>query len=186
MKNKRFFISEAVGCGFIYAAAICLHFIFQWCGPGALTILFGAVNESVWEHVKIFSAAYAAWALLQLLWLQVEFRQYVVAKCVGLYLLMGGIIGIHYGCTLLTGRHIAWADILGAAVIVVLAQITSYRLTVGSRPLREYFAPALCLLMLYYLMFFSFTIYPPRLELFRDPASGGYGYLENTVERFRK
>lgn len=185
MNNKRYFISEAAGCVCIYAAATALHYIFRWFGPSALTILFGAVNESVWEHVKIFSAAYVGYALIQLLWIQVEFRQYVVAKCAGLYLLMGGIIIFHYGYTLFSGRHIAWADILGAAIMVVLAQITSYRLTVGLRSLRDYFAPALFLLMLYYLMFFSFTIFPPKAELFRDPASGGFGYLENAVEKPR-
>lgn len=185
MKNRRLLISDAVGCAVIYATAIILHFIFQWFGPSALTILFGAVNESVWEHVKIFSAAYVGYALLQLLWVQVEFRQYVVAKCVGLYLLMGGIIAFHYSYILLTGKHIAWVDILGSAMLVILAQVTSYRLTVGSHSLRDYFAPALFLLMLYYLMFFSFTIFPPKAELFRDPASGGFGYLENAVEKPR-
>ncbi|MBR1534351.1 MAG: hypothetical protein IJ639_08300 [Ruminococcus sp.] len=176
MKNKAFAISEAVGCVVIYAAAIVLHFAFRWFGPGALTLLFGAVNESVWEHVKIFSAAYVGYALLQLLWIKVPFKRYVAAKCAGLYALMGGIIAFHYGYTAFTGKHIAWVDILGSAVIVILVQLLSYKLTVGSLPLEDYFAPSLFLLMLYYLMFFSFTIYPPKAELFRDPISGGFGY----------
>lgn len=183
MKNKCFAISEAVGCIVIYAAAVFLHFAFSWFGPGALTILFGAVNESVWEHVKIFSAAYVGYALLELLWIKVIFRQYVAAKCAGLYFLMGGIIVYHYGYMVFTGRSVAWADILGSAVIVALAQLLSYRLTVGRRSLCEYFAPAVFLLTLYYLMFFSFTIYPPKTALFRDPVSGGYGYIENSIEK---
>jgi hypothetical protein len=31
------------------------------------------------------------------------------------------------------------------------------------------------LLMLYYVMFFSFTVFPPRSWLFRDPLTGGFG-----------
>jgi hypothetical protein len=183
MKNKGFAISEAVGCVVVYAAAVALHFVFSWFGPGALTILFGAVNESVWEHIKIFSAAYAGYALLQLLWVKVEFRRYVVAKCAGLYALMGGIVLFHYISVFLAGVAVARIDIVGSAVLVVLAQLLSYSLVVGSLPLREYFAPAIFLLTLYYLMFFSFTIYPPKVGLFRDPLTGGFGYLENTVEK---
>ena len=183
MKNKCFAISEAAGCIVIFAAAVVLHFAFDIFGPGALTILFGAVNESVWEHVKVFSAAYVGYALLELLWIRVGFRRYVAAKCVGLYALMGGIIAFHYGYTLFTGKAVTWADIVGSAVIVALAQFLSYRLAQSDLPLQEYFAPAVFLLMLYYLMFFSFTIYPPKAELFRDPISGGFGYLENTVKK---
>ncbi len=186
MNNRAYAISEAVGCAVIYAAAVFLHFVFRWFGPGALTILFGAVNESVWEHVKIFSAAYAGWALLQLMWVRVEFRRYVVAKCAGLYALMGGIILFHYGCIALLGKAVVWLDILGSAVLVILAQLLSCRLTLSPLPLREYFMPAVCLLSLYYLMFFSFTIFPPKTELFRDPLSGGYGFIENSVDRSLK
>ena len=183
MKSKCFAISEAVGCIVLFAAAAALHFVFGRFGPGALTILFGAVNESVWEHVKIFSGAYIGYALLELLWLPVEFRRYVVAKCAALYALMGGIILFHCGYTAIAGRAVTWVDIAGAAVIVALAQLLSYRLFISRLPLRDYFAPAVCLLMLFYLMFFSFTIYPPKTELFRDPLSGGFGYMGNTVEK---
>ncbi len=175
MKNKGYAISEAVGCIAICSAATALRFVYGRLGPGALTILFGAVNESVWEHVKIFSAAYAGYALLQLLWIRTPFRQYVVSKCAGLYILMGGIIALQYGAAALLGRRAASAEFLGASAVVILVQLLSYRLTVGDFSLREYFAPAVFLLTLYYLMFFSFTIYPPRAELFRDPLTGGYG-----------
>ncbi|MBR1535303.1 MAG: hypothetical protein IJ639_13130, partial [Ruminococcus sp.] len=92
MKNKTLAISEAVGCVVIYAAAVYLHFAYPLSGGSALSILFGAVNESVWEHAKIFSAAYIGWSILQLCWVKVRFSQYLVAKCIGLYLLMGLII----------------------------------------------------------------------------------------------
>ena len=39
------------------------------------------------------------------------------------------------------------------------------------------------LLTLYYLMFFSFTIFPPKTELFRDPVGGGFGIVEKIAEK---
>lgn len=175
MDDRRFATSEAIGCVMIYAAASALHFVYPLSGGATLAVIFGAVNESVWEHVKVFSTAYAGWALLQLLWLRVPFRRYVVAKCAGLYLLAGGIIGFYYLYTAFTGRAILIVDLIASAVIVCLSQLCSYRLTVSGRRVQDAFVPALMLIMLYYLMFFSFTVFPPRIGLFRDPVTGGYG-----------
>ena len=175
MNNKRLAISEAAGTLAICAAATLLHFVYELSSGSTLAIIFGAVNESVWEHVKIFTESYCAWALLQLMWVRVPFRRYLAAKCCGLYLLMGGMIGFFYLYTGFTGRAVLWVDILSAVLLTALAQLTSYRLTTGSLRIQEFFVPALMLILLYYIMFFSFTVFPPRSELFRDPQSGTYG-----------
>lgn len=183
MNKRTYAISEAVGCIVIFLLAVFLHFAYELTDHSTLAILFGSVNESVWEHVKIISAGYMGYALFELLWIKVPFHRYVVAKCLGLYLLMGGVIGVYYGYTLFTGHNILWVDIVSSFLLVVSVQFISYRLTVSRLPVEEYFAPSLMLLMLYYLMFFSFTIFPPRAELFRDPESGGFGIIEKYVER---
>lgn len=174
--KQRTAISEAVGAAVIYAAAVFLHFVNAF-GGGALGLVFGAVNESVWEHVKIFSFAYVGWAILQLCWLRVPFRRYAVAKCIGLYLLMGGMIGFFYAYTSFTGYSILEVDILSSLILLLLAQGLSYTLEVRENHLGEFFVPAMLLLLLYYLMFFSFTVFAPKLPLFRDPVTGGYGIV---------
>ena len=173
--KKRAAISEAAGCSVIYLTAVFLHFVYTLSGGAALGIVFGAVNESVWEHCKIFTAAYIFYSLLQLSWLRLPFRRYVVAKVAGLYLLMGIMIGFFYTYTYFTGRSIPAVDILSSAVTVVNAQLVTWLLETGRCRIEEFFVPALLLLFLYYLMFFSFTVFPPKTDLFRDPISGGYG-----------
>ena len=162
-------VSEAAGCAAICAAAVYLHTAYPLYG-GALGILFGAVNDSVWEHAKIFSAAYVGWSLLQLSWLRLPFRRYAVAKCLGLYLLMGLVIGI--SC-IFPETHMR----LSVTAVIAVQGLTTFLETADNR-LGDCFAPAVMLLLLYYLMFFSFTIFPPKTALFRDPREGGYGVLE--------
>lgn len=183
MKNKGYVISELAGCAGIIPAAVWLHFVFRRYGVSALSILFGAVNESGWEHVKVISAAYIAYAILELLWIKVSFHRYVAVKVAVLYLLMAAAIVLGYGCRLVFGEHPATVDILVAGVLIIAAQALSCRLMTSGRISGDYFAPAVFLLLLYYLMFFSFTIYPPRFDLFRDPDSGGFGYVEKLVEK---
>ena len=175
MNNNRFALSEAAGALVIYAAASFLHFCYALSGGSALAALFGAVNESVWEHVKIFSAAYSGYAILQLLWVKVPFRRYVAAKCCGLYLLMGGMTGFFYLYTAVLGRNVLLIDLIYSAVLTALAQLTSYKLTTGRFDVGRLYHPALMLIMLYYLMLFSFTAFPPGLGMFRDPLTGGFG-----------
>lgn len=175
MNKRSVAVSEAVGIVVIYCAAVFLHFVYPLSDGAALSILFGAVNESVWEHTKIFSAAYIGWSLLQLCWLKIHFKQYVAAKCIGLYALMGLIIGVSYAYTAFTGHNVVWVDILTSLLAVIAVQVMTYRLETSDNRLKDYFAPALMLIMLYYLMFFSFTIFPPKTDLFRDPVGGGFG-----------
>ena len=76
-----------------------------------------------------------------------------------------------------------WADIAASLIAVLTAQALTYRLETAENRLKDYFYPALMLLTLYYLMFFSFTIFPPKTELFRDPVSGGFGIVEKIAEK---
>ena len=177
MNNKRAALSEAAGAVVIYSAAVFLHFLYPLTGASPLSILLGAVNESVWEHVKIFSIAYVGYAVLQLCWIGLPFRRYAVAKCIGLYTMMAAMIGFYYLYTAFVGRSVYQVDILSSLVFVIAVQALSCRLETSGNRLADYFYPAMLLLMLYYVMFFSFTIYPPKVGLFRDPLSGRYGVV---------
>ena len=175
MNKRALMISEIIGCAAIYSAAVYLHFAYTLSSGSALGLVFGAVNESVWEHVKIFSSAYAGWALLQLMWIKVPFRRYAVSKCIGLYTLMGGIICFYYAYTAIMGTGSPSVYIIFSVIAVILTQLLSFELTVSDNRLEEFFHPAMMLFLLYYLMYFSFSIFPPHAGLFRDPVSGGYG-----------
>lgn len=179
MDQKRWWISEAAGVQVVFLTAMLLRSVYALSGRSTLAILFGAVNGSAWEQTKAVSAGYVGYAVLEILWLHVPFRRYVIAKVGGLYLLSGCVIG---GCYLL--RAVGGTALLPAVLLAAAAGgfWLSYRLTMTERETGELFPIALLLLMLYFLMFFSFTIFPPRIGLFRDPAVGTYGIEEYLVD----
>ena len=51
--KRRLFFWEAGGFLFTAAAGTLLHFVYDWSGGSALAAAFSAVNESVWEHMKL-------------------------------------------------------------------------------------------------------------------------------------
>ena len=44
---------QIVGFLFVSVAGTLLHFLFDWTGESVVAGLFSAVNESIWEHMKL-------------------------------------------------------------------------------------------------------------------------------------
>ena len=182
MNKKTFAIFEIIGIFVIYLCAVFLHFVFDLTNGSVLSILFGAVNESVWEHVKIFAVGYVLWAIFEILLLKPPFKKFVVAKTFSLYFLSLSIIVFFYTYTFFTKQAYLIADIIASVVFVILSQYISYRLTVSENNIKDYFCVACMLLMTYFLMFFSFTMFPPKNDLFRDPVTNMYGIMHKQVD----
>jgi len=52
-KEKPILIFELLGIVFIVLVGSALHFTFELSGDNPLVGVFSAVNESVWEHLKL-------------------------------------------------------------------------------------------------------------------------------------
>lgn len=182
MNIRTFRILEIIGFPIIYLVAVMLHFVFDLTNGSALSIIFGAVNESVWEHVKIFAAGYVTWAIFELLWVKPPVKKFVVAKTISLYSLSVSIIVFFYTYTFFTKSAYLIADIVASVIFVMLSQYLSYTLTTKDNNIKEYFSVASMMLMIYFLMFFSFTLFPPKINLFKDPLTGMYGIIEKYID----
>lgn len=180
--NNRLKKLEIAGVFFVFIFATLLHFLYDWTNGSALGVLFGAVNESVWEHIKIFAMPYVVWSIIELAFSIPYFRQFVVAKVMGLYLLSGLIISFFYLYTTILGRAILIVDILSVFVWNALAHFFSYKITTSSKDLRNLFPLCLGLLFLFMVMYFCFTAAPPHIDLFKDPITGMYGIIPENID----
>lgn len=181
--NVKFFRKlELSGVPVIFALATLLHFIYDLTDGSVFSILFGAINESVWENTKIFLVAYTVWAIVELLISNVYFKPFVVSKVIGIYFLGFFIIIFHYLLTAIAGESLVWVDILIGFVGVLLAQILSYKIVMRESDIKIYFIPALFLLCLFLIVFFSFSVFPPHMGLFKDSTTGFYGILPDYVD----
>lgn len=175
MKKELFLKLEVAGVFVVFICGALLHFVYEWSEGNVCSILFGAVNESVWEHIKIFAMPYAAWSIIELAAASPYFKQFVAAKVIGLYALSIMIIAFFYLYTAFTGHSILWIDIISVFVWIALSFYISYKLTISYKDLRNWFSLAVFMLILYFAMYFGFTAAPPHIELFRDPVTGIYG-----------
>ena len=177
--RKTLFRLEVSGAVFVSIAAVVLHFLYGWSGKEVWASLFSAVNESVWEHLKIFSLPYVIWAFVELCCVRVPFRKFVSAKVLSLYFMLIIIPAFFYTYSGIFGRNIAFVDIMSGFAFTVMTFILSYKMIVNAPCIEKYFKLSLFLLALYYVMIAFFTYTPPRLEIFKDPISGNYGAAIN-------
>lgn len=153
--------------GFAALAAILMRRLYAWCGGDLPGILFGAVNGSAWESCKTLLFPALLWGVLEALTLRLHWRRFAVAKTFSLYAL---------GAVYLLLRP--WgAEPVACLLSLCAAVLLSWALYQSPLPLQELFPLAVCLLFLFWVLYFSLTPFPPRWSVFRDEATGMYGIL---------
>ena len=173
--RKILFKLEISGAVFVSICAVVLHFLYSLSGNAIWAAVFSAVNESVWEHIKIFTLPYVLWGFVELCWVRVPFRRFLSAKVIGLYFLLLSIPIFYYTYTFIIGKNIPAVDISCGFVFTAISFVISYKLIAYAPFIQKYYKISVILLVIYYLMIGYFTFLPPKLELFRDPVTGTFG-----------
>ncbi len=172
------FIWEMVGIGVICGMASLFHFIFEWSGGFKPIGIIGAVNESVWEHMKIVFWAAFFYAVAEYLSGFGYNTGFLTAKTLSLYLIVIIIPLLFYGYTALLGRHIMVLDILIMVIAVAAAQFISWRIMIMKPTNNTIKWVSVAALILIIAGFSLLTYYAPKIFLFEDPATGRYGIVE--------
>ena len=176
--GKRLFRWEAAGFLFVAAAGTLLHFTYDWSGGSAVAAAFSAVNESTWEHMKIFFFPFFLFSVAQLWFLGRSYANFLAVRTLSilfgllliptLFYTYGGVLGFTVDwvnisifflsdllaflldfCLLRRGRFAAlWQQILGLGVLWALA-----------------------------FLFVWCTFQPPQLGLWQVPTAGFCGLL---------
>lgn len=168
MKKNKLLFSEIFGFFAVIFGVVFLWNIYELSGKATPAVIFGAVNESVWEKTKCLSISYALYAIIQIFCVKPPFKQFVTAKVISLSASLTMFIVSDYCLEF---------DLPVLAVSVFTGLVCSYLLTISSLNLRVVFAPMCFLLLLIFMMTFTFTAFAPKLGIFQDPYTGYYGII---------
>lgn len=166
-------IRALIGFAVTSLAGTLLHFAYEatggapWCAP------FSAVNESTWEHVKLFFIPALLYALVENalagarggFW-SVKLRSILLGAAL--------IPLIFYTYNGVIGKSPAWVNI----AIFFIATAASFIYEAKRSGAEKLLPPpklSLLLLAALALLFVVFTFAPPHLAIFQDPVTGGYG-----------
>ncbi|MEO1204779.1 MAG: DUF6512 family protein [Pseudomonadota bacterium] len=159
----------------IFVAGSALHFAYGWLGQWLPAALFAAVNESVWEHLKIAFWPALLWAVIQVRLGRPPEDGYWAARSFGLFAMSVLIIIVFYSYTAILGENLLLLDIATFAIAILVGQTVSNLAlrAVGRRKVLPMVGMTMLLLQL--AAFAAFTFAPPHLMLFQDGRNGLYG-----------
>ena len=163
--------------GFIFTGVLgtLLHFLFDWTDGSLGAALISAVNESIWEHMKLIFVPMVVFSLIQRKCFP-ELPGFWWVKLTGILTALVLIPAVYYTYTGALGIRADWFNI----AIFFIAAAAAFRLETAlfrrgkACPLPERLA--VVLIAAIGAVFLLFTFLPPALPLFRDPRDGSFGF----------
>lgn len=161
--------------GFLFTAAAgtLLHFLYDLSGESSFFAVISAVNESVWEHMKLLFVPMFVVALAEMVAFGDRYRCFWRVKLLGILLGLLIIPVVHYTYTGILGNRIEWLDIATFFTAAAVAYLLETRLLVRcSRPSAVLELGAMLLIWALAFLFLFMTYVPPEIPLFQDPVAG--------------
>lgn len=174
---KKLLLWEIIGIAVIILAGSALHFVFELTGRFTPVALFAAVNESTWEHLKLAFWPALIFVLIEYRYVKTLAPNFWPGKTVALWLTPILIVVFFYAYQWITGTDSLVADITIFAVAIIIGQLVGLKLITRAvaRPCTQMVAWAG--LGIITAAFCLATFFPPKVFLFHDPISKGYGIV---------
>lgn len=166
--------------GFVFTgiAGVLLHFLFEWSGENIIVALFSAVNESIWEHIKLLFFPMLVFAWVQYRSIGKDYPEFWCVKLVGIVLGAVLIPVLYYTVNGSLGETPDWVNIAIFFVAVAISYLTEAWLFKTGRIECKQPKKAQMILLIIAGIFVVFTFIPPRIPLFEDPVTNTYGYYK--------
>jgi len=166
---------EIVGVIFIIIVGAALHFTFELSGNNPIVGAFSAVNESVWEHLKLGYWALVMFSIPEYFFINKSVNNYFLAKLTGIIALELTVLIIFYGYFLFTRRSIFWINIASFVLGALACQYTVYRIYHLASVSNQIAIISLAGLLLIPILFGILTLYPPHYGIFKDKRDHVFG-----------
>lgn len=166
--NNKILTFTLIGIIFVSALGCLFHFCYEWSGNNKLAALFCPVNESTWEHMKLLFFP----MLLYSFYMAKKLSDYPAA-------FSALLAGIFWGTLMIPILFYSYSGILGYNVMIL--DITTFFISViaafiiagkkiAKKGANRYQNVWIGTTILFCILFFVFTFYPPDIGLFANPV----------------
>ena len=150
-----------------------LHFTFKLSNSNTIIGIFSAVNESVWEHLKLLFFPSLITIIIGSSYFKNAKPYYLCYKVKGLILASLLIIVFHYTYTGILGHHIPIVDISIFMLSIIFEEYYTYKNLLTNVDCNK--LSAIIAATIITLCFLIFTFTPPKINLFKDPITQSFG-----------
>ncbi len=163
---------------FIFVCVIgsLLHFVYEWSGGNAVAASLAAVNESTWEHMKLFFMPYFFFTLVESLFSPGKLPNFFASKLIACLIGLVSIPMLFYTLEGAFGKTPALVNVLIFYAAAAIAAFFAYALLSSSILQGKLWQiVGVILFVVLFFTFVGFTRRPPQLPLFQDPITFRYG-----------
>jgi len=179
MKNK-ILQWEIIGIIFIIILGTLFHFLFEWLYSWPPIGAIAAVNESVWEHLKLPYWPLIIFSLIEYNFIKEDTNNFIIGKAIVALISIGTILIVFYSYTAILGIEILIIDIMSFFVGVIIGQLVSYKIITLDKLQKWISIVSWIIIIGLGLSMVIFTYFPPHLPIFQDSETGLYGILAFT------
>lgn len=163
---------------FTFAIGTLLHFTYQLSNENVIVAAFSAINESVWEHLKLLFFPMLITTIIGYFYIGKDYKNFICCKTIGIITAILFTVVFFYTYTGILGKNIAIIDISIFFIASILSGYVAYRLLNINFKCNNKVSIIILLVLL--ICFITFTYFTPNLGIFRDPITGQTGIIRNT------
>lgn len=176
LNPKKFRTAEWIGFIVVSILAPLFHFTYELSGSNLFVGMISAVNESVWEHSKILYFPFLFYSIAEFFIIRPDAKKFWASKAVAMAFLPVIMIVFFYTYTGMFGVESIAVDIASTFVWLFFAFMISYKLYLSDYKFEKCFGWFVFLLIVVFAAEILFTLLPPRIPLFMDTTTGGFGF----------
>ena len=162
--------------GFVFTGVVgtLLHFLYEWLNI-TVVALFSAVNESVFEHMKLLFFPMFVFSIIESRYFSKYYKNFWQTKLFGTLVGLTVIPTLYYTYTGALGVSADWFNI---TIFFISAAISYFVETKLLKKYKKHLISsklAFIILIVIMLAFFIFTFIQPKIPLFQDPVTYQFG-----------
>lgn len=174
MKKKKILKFQIFSIIFSVILGTILHFTYEWSNENPIIASFSAINESVWEHLKLLFFPMLITTIIGYFYIGKETLNFICAKTIGIIISLLFVVIFFYTYTSILGTHIPIIDISNFFIAIILGEFISYKIIISNM----IFNQKICIIVLFILLscFVIFTYLTPPLQLFQEVSNSSKDY----------
>lgn len=176
--KKSIFVLQFSGFVFVSVLGTLLHFAFDWSRQNIIIGIFSAVNESIWEHIKLLYFPQIIFIFIEKHYLKPLPKNFWYAKAIGILIGIITIPTLYYTYSGILGVNVDWFNILIFFITSALVFFIETKIIKNSRG--GFVSPTVSKFLIFIvgILFVIFTFWTPKIPLFCDPLDSTYGYFK--------
>ena len=179
MNNKKNLLQFTIfSVTFSFILGTLLHFTYELSGNNPFVGLFSAVNESVWEHLKLVFFPMAITTIIGSFYFKETFPNYICHRLFGVIIAFAFIVIFFYTYTGILGTNLAILNIASFFISILLGEWISYiHIQKNICFFPKICNASFCFICFYIILFcfILFTFFPIQISFFQDPITKSFG-----------